>query len=130
VRRPPVSTPLEHQALIQIYGSKQNETAGEGGCIAPRYRSGLRLEHIEIARGAETSGAPCERSGSTRHLRSRDAAGRKELLHRIDEQVHLHVDFFTQQLPQDAREAAISIMMFYIGISLTTRQVTKSNIGR
>jgi DNA-binding MarR family transcriptional regulator len=54
----------------------------------------------------------------------------KGLLHRIDEQVHMHVDFSTQQLPQDAREAAISIMMFYIGISLTTRQVTKSNIGR
>ena len=53
----------------------------------------------------------------------------KELLHRIDEQVHVHVDFFTQQLPQEAREAAISIMMFYIGISLTTRQATKSTIG-
>jgi DNA-binding MarR family transcriptional regulator len=41
-------------------------------------------------------------------------------LHRIDEQVHVHVEYFARQLDQNAREAVISIVMFYVGISLAT----------
>ena len=120
--------PLEHQALIQIYGSPEM-----------RLRVKEVAERLDIAPAFASS---ILKSLEERHLLVRLASDRdqrvtyvvvtqqgKELLHRIDEQVRVHVDFFTQQLPQEAREAAISIMMFYIGISLTTRQATKSTIG-
>jgi DNA-binding MarR family transcriptional regulator len=42
----------------------------------------------------------------------------KQILHRIDENVQVHVEYFARQLSQDAREAAISIMLFYIGMTL------------
>jgi DNA-binding MarR family transcriptional regulator len=120
--------PLEHQALIQIYGSPEMKLrvkeVAERLDIAPAFASNI-LKSLEA------------RQFLVRLASSRDqrvtyvevTQQGKELLHRIDEQVHVHVDFFTRQLPQEAREAAISIMMFYIGISLTTRQVSKSTIG-
>lgn len=120
--------PLEHQALIQIYGSKQMKLrvkeVAERLDIAPAFASSI-LKSLE------------ERKLLVRHASDRDqrvtyavvTPRGRDLLHRIDEQVHRHVDFFTQQLPQEAREAAISIMMFYIGVSLATRPVAKSNIG-
>ncbi len=120
--------PLEHQALIQIYGSPEMrlrvKEVAERLDIAPAFASSI-LKSLE------------ERQLLVRLASDRDqrvtyvvvTQQGKELLHRIDEQVRVHVDFFTQQLPQEAREAAISIMMFYIGISLTTRQATKSTIG-
>ena len=120
--------PLEHQALIQIYGSPEMKLrvkeVAERLDIAPAFASSIlkSLEERQLL----------VRLASDRDQRVTDVVVTqqgKELLHRIDEQVHVHVDFFTQQLPQEAREAAISIMMFYIGISLTTRQATKSSIG-
>jgi len=42
----------------------------------------------------------------------------QELLHRIDEQVQIHVDYFTRSLTPAETEAALSILMFYVGVSL------------
>jgi hypothetical protein len=38
----------------------------------------------------------------------------------------VHVDYFTRQLTQDARETAISIVMFYFGISLNAGNATRA----
>lgn len=48
----------------------------------------------------------------------------KQLPHRIGQHVRVRVDCFTRQLTQDAREAAISIVMFYFGISLNAGKGT------
>jgi DNA-binding MarR family transcriptional regulator len=42
----------------------------------------------------------------------------RALLHRIDEQVQIHVDYFTRGLTSADTEAALSILMFYAGVSL------------
>ena len=45
-------------------------------------------------------------------------AGRK-LLHAIDAEVKVHVDYFAASTPKE-REAALSILMFYVGTSMST----------
>lgn len=108
---------LQHQALIQIYGSPLTvlrvKELAERLDIAPAFASNL-LNSLE-------------KTGHVARVRSdRDqrvtlvtvTAKGKEILHRIDERVQVHVEYFARQLSQDAREAAISIMLFYIGMSL------------
>ena len=109
--------PLQHQALIQIYGSATMQLrikdVAERLDIAPALASNL-LKSLEQA-------GYVERGRSARDQRSTLVAvtpkGRS-LLHHIDEQVQAHVDYFTHQLSTQARETALSIMMFYIGASL------------
>ena len=109
--------PLEHQALIQIYGSATMQLrikdVAERLDIAPALASNL-LKSLEQA-------GYVQRVRSARDQRSTLVAvtpkGRS-LLHHIDEQVQAHVDYFTHQLSTQARETARSIMMFYIGASL------------
>ncbi len=117
--------PLLHQALIQIYGSPSMQ---------------LRVkdvaERLDIVPALASSVVKSlERMGCVTRLRSKrdqretlvaaTAKGRK-LLHNIDEQVQAHVDYFTRQLSQEAREAALSIMMFYIGVSLGAASATRA----
>jgi DNA-binding MarR family transcriptional regulator len=45
----------------------------------------------------------------------------RALLHRIDEQVQVHVDYFTRTLSAQQTEAALAILMFYAGVSLKPR---------
>jgi DNA-binding MarR family transcriptional regulator len=47
-------------------------------------------------------------------------AGRK-LLHAIDAEVKAHVDYFARILRPREREAALSILMFYVGASMSMR---------
>ena len=117
--------PLEHQALIQIYGSPAMQLRikdiAERLDIAPALASNVlkSLEHMgHVVR---------ERSESDQRamLVMMTPKGRS-LLHRIDEQVQIHVDYFTHQLSQQTREAALSIMMFYIGVSLGDRSATRA----
>ena len=42
----------------------------------------------------------------------------KRILHELDERVQIHVDYFNRQLTQDQREAALAILMFYVGVTL------------
>jgi DNA-binding MarR family transcriptional regulator len=53
--------------------------------------------------------------------------GRK-LLHHIDEQVQIHVDYFTRTLTPAECEAALSILMFYVGISLKPSRKSTSQV--
>jgi DNA-binding MarR family transcriptional regulator len=109
--------PLEHQALIQIYGSSDMRLRVKD--VAERLDIAAALAS-NVLKSLEQRGYVARMRSATDQramLVSVTARGTR-LLHRIDEQVHDHVDYFTRQLSQEAREAAISIMMFYIGVSL------------
>lgn len=109
--------PLEHQGLIQIYGSPTKRLRvkefAERLDIAPAFASGLvkaleRKGHVTRIRDADDQ----------RVTYSAITPKGINTLHRIDERVHVHVDYFASQLDQNTREAVISIVMFYVGISL------------
>ncbi|MNL52575.1 hypothetical protein D3C87_1757650 [compost metagenome] len=42
----------------------------------------------------------------------------RDTLHKIDESVKFHVDYFVSQLSIEERESALSILMFYVGAKL------------
>lgn len=112
--------PLAHQALIQIYGSATMQLrikdVAERLDVAPALASNL-LKSLEraglVGRVRSTQDQRAMLVGIT-------PEGRK-LLQQIDERVQTHVDYFTQQLSAQAREIALSIMMFYIGVSFGER---------
>jgi DNA-binding MarR family transcriptional regulator len=105
---------LEHQALLQVYGSaaqqlRVNELA-ERLDIAPAFASNLIRDLIKrkyLKRASDSSDLRVTVLQIT-------SAGR-ELCHRIDSEVRPHVDYFTSQLTSDERETALSTLMFYVG---------------
>ena len=109
--------PLAHQALIQIYGNAAGtlkvKDVAERLDIAPAFASSLVKSLaakglIATARGKEdnrVSWVKITKEG-------------RALLHRIDEQVQVHVDYFTRGLSSLQTEAALSVLMFYAGVSL------------
>jgi len=112
--------PLAQQALIQIYGSEHS-----------MLRVKELAERLDVSSAFASSMVKLlsESGYASRHPDKVDKrvtwigitkAGR-ELLHRIDEQVQIHVDYFTRTLSSADREAAMSILMFYIGISFHSR---------
>ena len=117
--------PLAHQALIQIYGSpsmrlRVKDVAERLDIVAALASSILKSLEL-MGYVARVRGEHDQRTT----LVTVTPHGRK-LLHRIDEQVHVHVDYFTGQLSQEARETALSIMMFYIGVSLGDPSATRA----
>lgn len=109
--------PLAHQALIQIYGSENGmlrvKEVAERLDITAAFASSL----VKML----TAKRYVTRVGDTKDNRVIwvKIAGRgRELLHRIDEQVQIHADYFTQSLTPQQTEAALSILMFYAGVSL------------
>ncbi|MSP93821.1 MAG: MarR family transcriptional regulator [Alphaproteobacteria bacterium] len=114
--------PLAHQALIQIYGSDEQ-----------MLRVKEVAERLDIT-AAFASSLVKMLDGKNYVARSRDkhdnrviwvkiTKSGRDLLHRIDEQVQIHVDYFTRGLTPHQTEAALSILMFYAGASL--RQAPK-----
>jgi DNA-binding MarR family transcriptional regulator len=111
--------PLAHQALIQIYGSPKmrlrvNELA-ERLDIAPAFASNLARTLAAKKLLTRTRGETDQRV----IIVSVTEAGRK-LLHAIDAEVKVHVDYFTRALSPRERESALSILMFYVGVSMST----------
>jgi DNA-binding MarR family transcriptional regulator len=80
--------------------------------IAPAFASRLakRLED----RGLVARSAALEDRRS-KYLAATESA--RELLSQIDQEVHLHVDYFQRQLSHDERVAALGIFAFYLGAS-------------
>lgn len=117
--------PLEHQALIQIYGSPDMKLrvkeVAEKLDIAPAFASNM-LKSLEAKKLVRRVPSAVDQRVTFAMVTPQG----KEVLHRIDEQVQVHVDYFTRQLSRDAREAAMSILMFYIGISLNSGNVTRA----
>jgi DNA-binding MarR family transcriptional regulator len=54
----------------------------------------------------------------------------RALLHRIDEQVQIHVDYFTRNLTAQQTEAALSILMFYAGVSFRPAVTEKRSVDK
>jgi DNA-binding MarR family transcriptional regulator len=107
--------PLEHQALIQLFGSAGPLRVidfAERLDIAPAFAS-------RIARRLEDKGL-VERTASPEDRRSTvievSEAG-SDLLAEIDSRVELHVAYFQEQLSDTERAAALGIFAFYLGAS-------------
>ena len=109
--------PLAHQALIQIYGSEKGalrvKEVAERLDITPAFSSSLvkllvKKGHVTRERDKDDS----------RVAWVKVTPKGRALLHHIDEQVQAHVDYFTRGLPPAETEAALSILMFYAGVSL------------
>ena len=107
---------LEHQALIQIYGSETSalkvREVAERLDITPAFASSL----IQTL------------AGKGLVMRTRDAEDQRVMwikvtgkgrtvLYGVDERVQAQVDRFTRGLAENRTEAAISILMFYAGVS-------------
>jgi DNA-binding MarR family transcriptional regulator len=105
--------PLEHQALIQVVGARNAVRVidlADRLDIAPAFASRL-AKRLEDRGLVERSPAPEDRR--SKFLGATQLA--RELLARIDEEVHLHVGYFARQLSHAERVAALSIFAFYIG---------------
>lgn len=111
--------PLAHQLLIQVYGSSETslrvKEVAERLDISPAFASSLTKDLVEKKYLTRAKSAEDQRAA----LLSITKEGRR-LLHEIDEEVQLHTDYFNQQLESQQREAALSILLFYVGISLDT----------
>jgi DNA-binding MarR family transcriptional regulator len=109
--------PLAHQALIQIYGSEAGalrvKEVAERLDITPAFASSL-VKSL-VAKGLAVTAR--DKTDSRVNWVKVTKEGRA-LLHRIDEQVQIHVDYFTRGLSAGQTEAALSILMFYAGVSL------------
>jgi DNA-binding MarR family transcriptional regulator len=108
--------PLAHQALIQIYGSetgalKVKDVAARLD-ITPAFASSL----VKSLAAKDLISTARDRKDSRVSWVKISKEGRA-LLHRIDEQVQIHVDYFTRGLSAQQTEAALSILMFYAGVS-------------
>ncbi len=109
--------PLEHQAMLQIYGSPEQSL--------PVSRLAERLDvsiafASKLAKGLERAGY-AERSQGNLDQRVTNVAitpAGRELLHRIDEQVCFHVGYFARQLSPKQRSTALAIFAFYVGTKL------------
>ena len=109
--------PLAHQALIQIYGSERGalrvKEVAERLDISPAFSSSL--VKLLVARHYVTR----ERDKTDSRVAWVKVTKKgQDLLHRIDEQVQIHVDYFTGGLSAEETEAAFSVLMFYAGVSL------------
>jgi DNA-binding MarR family transcriptional regulator len=112
--------PLAHQALIQIYGSDDStlrvKEVAERLDITAAFASSL--VKMLVAKGYITRGRDVKDS---RVIWVRVTKAGRELLHRIDEQVQIHVEYFTKQLTPAQTEAALFILMFYAGVAFKRR---------
>ena len=106
--------PLEHQALIQIYGLRESGvrvgTVAERLDIPPAFASKL-VKALTLKGYVSAQTSPHDQRVS--HLSATPAGGK--LLAEIDADVRVHVDFFTRSLTDEQREAALSIFAFYVG---------------
>jgi DNA-binding MarR family transcriptional regulator len=108
--------PLVHQALIQIYGSEGGtlrvKEVAERLDITPAFASSL-VKSLQakgfVVRSRDKTDNRVSWIKITKEARA--------LLHQIDEQVQIHVDYFTRNLTAQQTEAALSILLFYAGVS-------------
>ncbi|HEY1854645.1 MAG TPA: MarR family transcriptional regulator [Solirubrobacterales bacterium] len=107
--------PLEHQALIQIFGSSQPLRVIEIADrldIAPAFASRIakQLEDKELV-----TRSPSDQDRRSVFVEATDKA--RDVLAWIDDAVEMHVSYFQRQLSQSERAAALGIFAFYVGAS-------------
>jgi DNA-binding MarR family transcriptional regulator len=106
--------PLEHQAMLQIYGSLEQ--------ALPVSRLAERLDvstafASKLAKGLTAKGYTVRRQGEgdARIINVAMTAAGRALLYKIDDAVQVHVGYFARQLAPKARNTALSIFAFYVG---------------
>lgn len=120
--------PLEHQALLQVYGSPgemlQVNSVARRLDIAPAFAS-------RMIRQLETKGYVLRRSSETdrRVTEVHMTAAGREIVRSIDADVRMHVEYFQAQLPMSSKSTALSIMAFYVGLDLSPRAVETLVLG-
>ena len=109
--------PLGHQALIQIYGSEGGrlrvKEVAQRLDITPAFSSSLikiLLKKGYVLREPDKSDKRVTWVKVTKPGR--------DLLRRVDDRVQIDVDYFAHSLTAAETEAALSILMFYVGVSL------------
>lgn len=116
--------PLEHQGLLQIFGSQecmlQVNSMAERLDIVPAFASRL-IRELE-AKGYVT------RHASVRDRRVTEVkiteAG-KEVVKRIDKDVQAHLHYFQQLLPVRLKITALSVMALYVGLDIPAEAVAE-----
>jgi DNA-binding MarR family transcriptional regulator len=106
--------PLEHQALIQIFGARDRDVrvgdVAERLDISPAFASKL------VKALGEKGLVTAKQSARDQRVMHVKATGKgAKLLAEIDAEVRFHVDFFARQLTPDQKAAALSIFAFYVG---------------
>jgi DNA-binding MarR family transcriptional regulator len=107
--------PLEHQALLQIYGFDGDSPSVSG--IAERLDIAAAFAS-RLIKGLETRGL-VNRVPLATDRRVTVAEITKEgvaLLRQVDEAVHLHVKYFQSQLSDHERMDSLMIFAFYVGL--------------
>jgi DNA-binding MarR family transcriptional regulator len=108
--------PLAHQVLIQIYGSPDKQLPvnqiAERLDISAAFASNLVKDLVKSGYAARRRDTTDQRVT----LVSATEDG-KRLLAKIDEDVQFHVNYFTSQLSREEKESALSILLFYVGLS-------------
>lgn len=107
--------PLEHQALIQIFGSPTSLRVidfAERLDIAPAFASRL-AKRLADKRLVKRSASSDDRRSTFVEVTDEG----RDLLAEIDGRVEVHVAYFQQQLSDAERAAALGIFAFYLGAS-------------
>lgn len=111
--------PLQHQALLQIYGSESplpvNRVADRLD-IAPALASRL-VRQLEDKGLVERARIPDDR----RVIAVRASAAGIEVLRKIDASVHVRVDHFQRQLTDEGKLGALATFSFYLGLDSDPR---------
>lgn len=114
--------PLAHQALIQIYGSaEQNMQVNDVARrldITPPFAS-------RLVRALDEKGY-VERRSSEEDKRVIDVyitdSGR-ELVQEIDSAVRYDIEYFQRQLPEESKVVALSVMGVYVGLDIAPDRI-------
>jgi DNA-binding MarR family transcriptional regulator len=107
--------PLEHQALIQIYGARDGDV--RVGTVADRLDiSSAFASKIVKALVAKDLVVLSDDAHDQRVTNVAATPAGIALLVEIDADVRVHVGFFTRGLTPEQKDAALSIFAFYVGL--------------
>ena len=104
--------PLEHQALIQIYGARADvlvRTVAERLDVSPTFASKL-VKALAVAKLVTCHESPDDLRASL----VRATAEGIRILREIDAEVRLQVNAFTRSLRPETKSAALAIFAFYV----------------
>ncbi len=107
--------PLEHQAMLQTYGagdqlrtlSQLADRLDVAPALASRVVNGLVKKGLVLRRSAESDKRVTQIEISPQGA---------ELVRQIDQDVHIHIEYFQAQLDNEQRLAALAIFTFYVGL--------------
>lgn len=117
--------PLEHQALLQVFGARKDVRVGE---IAERLDvTGTFASKLikSLVKKGLVAGKKLADDQRMIYLTVTDRG--KELMLKIDVEVETHVDSFTQGLRPTEITAVLSILASYVGKTIDIREAGEEN---